>query len=257
LKKLFTSITQDKVINFLYEILIIIIGVLLAFYFTKLGETQKQNQTEKEVIKQIYFELKENLVDLEQDFKVLKIAYTSNVKVLSFLESNKKMSDSLIMDFHWMTQDEFIFPNTSGYENLKAFGINLISNDSLRNLITLAYNNDFPRITVGNNFNPHINEFLLPYYKEHFALNKNTELKYELKLNDTMTITYPRKIANNLYLKMGYIPLNVDALKKDQSFLIMANRTIEMRNHKLHYYTLSIKRVKDILRIIEKEYAIK
>ncbi|NJL75352.1 MAG: hypothetical protein HC892_10280 [Saprospiraceae bacterium] len=160
------------------------------------------------------------------------------------------------MDFYWMTQDEYIFPNTSGYENLKSFGLNLIKNDSLRNLIILAYNNDFPRITVGNDFNPNINQFLLPYYQEHFALNKNLELKYELKLNDSTTVKYPVKISKDLHLKIGYKPLNVEALKKDEVFSILANRTIEMRMHKLKYYSTSINRVKDILRMIKKDYSI-
>jgi hypothetical protein len=257
LKKLFSLIKQDKIIDFLIEIVIIIIGVLLAFYVTELGDSKKQNETENEIIKQVYFELKENLTDLEQDFAILKVGYYSNLRVLSFLESDKKMSDSLIMDFHWMTQDEYIFPNTSGYENLKSFGLNLIKNDSLRNLITLVYNNDFPRITVGNSFNPNINQFLLPYYEKNFALNKNSALKYELKVNDSTTIKYPIKISSDLYLKMGYKPLNVEALKKDEAFLILANKTIEMRTHKLRYYALSIKRVKDILEMIKKDYSIK
>lgn len=257
MKKLFSLTKRDKIIDFFIEIVIIIIGVLLAFYFTKLGDSQKQDQTEKEIIRQVYFELKENIVDLEQDLVVLKVAYYSNLRVLSFLESDKKISDSLIMDFYWMTQDEYIFPNTSGYENLKSFGLNLVKNDSLRNLITLVYNNDFPRITIGNNFNPNINQFLLPYYKENFALNKNSELKYELTLNDSTTIIYPMKISNDLNLKIGYKPLNVEALKKDEEFLILANRTIEMRMHKLRYYSVSLNRVKDILKMIKKDYSIK
>lgn len=257
MKKLFSLTKRDKIIDFFIEIVIIIIGVLLAFYFTKLGDSQKQDQTEKEIIRQVYFELKENIVDLEQDLVVLKVAYYSNLRVLSFLESDKKISDSLIMDFYWMTQDEYIFPNTSGYENLKSFGLNLVKNDSLRNLITLVYNNDFPRITIGNNFNPNINQFLLPYYKENFALNKNSELKYELTLNDSTTITYPMKISNDLNLKIGYKPLNLEALKKDEEFLILANRTIEMRLHKLRYYSVSLNRVKDILKMIKKDYSIK
>ncbi len=256
LKKVFSFIKQDKIINFLIEIIIIIIGVLLAFWVTKFGDSQKQDQTEKDVIKQVYFELQDNLVDLDQDLAVLKVAYKSNLNVLSFLESNKKMSDSLIMDFYWMTQDEYIFPNTSGYENLKSFGLNLIKNDSLRNLITLVYNNDFPRITVGNNFNPNINQFLLPYYSENFALNKNPDLKYDLYINDSITITYPRKISNDLYLKIGYKPLNAEALKQDEKFLILANKAIEMRMHKLKYYTTSKSRIENILRMIEKEYKI-
>ncbi|NJL75351.1 MAG: hypothetical protein HC892_10275 [Saprospiraceae bacterium] len=41
MKRLFSLIKKDKIINFFSEIVIIIVGVLLAFYLTKLGDSQK------------------------------------------------------------------------------------------------------------------------------------------------------------------------------------------------------------------------
>jgi hypothetical protein len=163
----------------------------------------------------------------------------------------------LIFDFYWMTQDEYIFPNTSGYENLKTFGLNLIKNDSLRNMITLLYNNDIARIAVGNDFNPNINTFLLPFFQKNFALNTDTTLKYTLKINDSLLITYPRKLADGVYQKIGYIPLKEDAIKRDKEFILLAYKTLEMRRHKLHYYNLSINRAKTILKMIDRLYQIK
>jgi hypothetical protein len=87
---MFSWLTWTRIKDFLYEILIIIIGVLLAFYATKWAEDQKQTQTEKEIIKQVYFELKENLIDLEQDLTLLKLANKCNYSVIRFLENDKK-----------------------------------------------------------------------------------------------------------------------------------------------------------------------
>ena len=132
------------------EILIIIIGIIIAFYLTKYGEVLNRNKNEKEVVNQIYFELQDNLTDLERDIVIHRTGLISHLNVMKFLDEKRPLTDSLIMDFYWMTRDEYIFANASGYENLKSFGINLIRDDSLRNLITLIYNHDFPRLSKGN-----------------------------------------------------------------------------------------------------------
>ena len=117
---------KKQFLNYLVEIVIIIIGIVIAFYLTKYGEKLNRNQNESDVINQIYFELKDNLLDLEQDFLVHRTGLFSNLRAIKFLDEEKEVTDSLIMDFYWMTRDEYIFANTSGYENLKTFGVNLI-----------------------------------------------------------------------------------------------------------------------------------
>jgi hypothetical protein len=89
-----------------------------------------------------------------------------------------------------------------------------------------------------------------------FTLNKDLNLKYDLKLNDSIVIQYPRKISNDLYLKIGYRPINANTLLNDESFRILTNKIIEMRLHKLTYYIKSIERLKTILKLIEREYPV-
>ena len=123
---------KKQIFKYLIDIIIIIIGVVIAFYLTEYGEKLRRNQTEKDVINQIHLELKDNLIDLERDFQIHKNGLFSNLRVLSFIKNKEEVTDSLVMDFYWMTRDEYIFANTSGYENLKAFGVNLIKDDELR-----------------------------------------------------------------------------------------------------------------------------
>lgn len=244
---------RKQILKYLVEILIIIIGVVIAFYSTEYGEKLKRNQYEKEVLQQIYFELKDNLLDLEQDFLIHKMGLESNLQVLKFLDQQAVLTDSLVLDFYWMTRDEYIFANSSGYENLKSFGIGLVKDESLKNLITLIYNHDFPRLSKGNTLHPDINQFLTPFFKDHFRINRDPRLQYTLIFSDSFQVTYPREIGLGVQQFIGYVPLDVVALHQNEEFRFLANKSLEFRMYKFRYYRNCIKSVKQAIEKIETE----
>lgn len=245
---------KKRIVGYLLDIIIIIIGVVIAFYLTKYGERANRNQNEKDVTNQIYFELKDNLLDLERDFLVHRIGLFSNLRVIKFIDNREEVSDSLIMDFYWMTRDEYIFANTSGYENLKTFGINLIKDDSLRNVITLVYNHDFPRLLKGNTINPDINDYLTPFFKENFKINRDTSKKYTIVFNDSLKITYPQKIALGVNHMIGYIPLAEKELHDNEEFRFLIAKSLEFRMYKYQFYKSCIENVKKAIQRIEEKY---
>ncbi|WP_459212206.1 DUF6090 family protein [Aquimarina rhabdastrellae] len=246
--------TKKNIYKYLIEIIIIVIGVLIAFYLTNWGEKIKEKKTEREIICQIYFELNDNLIDLKNDIEIHRNALKSQLKVQQFIDSSKIHADSLMMDFYWTTKDEYIFPNTSAFENLKNSGMGIIQNDSLRDLITLVYNNYFPRISKGNNLHPDINNYLTPYFKKNFKVNRNPNIKYNLYLGDSLKITYPRDFGNGIKQIIGYIPLDEEKLKKDEEFKFLMSEILWFRIYKISYYQTAITNVKKILELIENEY---
>ncbi|MFC5045411.1 DUF6090 family protein [Aquimarina hainanensis] len=248
------KIKKKDIYAYLIEIVIIVIGVLIAFYLTNWGEEIKERKTEKEIIAQIYFELNDNLADLKNDVEIHKNALSSQLKVQEFINTDTITSDSLLMDFYWITREEYIFPNTSAFENLKNTGMRIIKNDSLRDLITLVYNNYFPRISKGNNLNPDINEYLIPYFKKNFKVNRNAEITYDLYLGDSLKITYPRDFGNGIKQIIGYIPLDENSLKKDEEFRFLISEVLWYRIYKVRYYQIAIINVKKILKLIEDKY---
>ncbi|NRB62827.1 MAG: hypothetical protein HRU40_07340 [Saprospiraceae bacterium] len=240
--------------KYLIEIIIIVIGVLIAFYLTNWGDKIKERNTENNIISQIYFELNDNLFDLKNDLEIHRTALRSQQQIQRFLDSGQDNSDSLIMDFYWATKDEYIFPNTSAFENLKNTGIGIIKNDSLQNLITLVYNNYFPRITKGNNIHPDITSYLSPFIKENFKVNRDTSIIYNLYLGDSLQITYPRDFGSGIKQIIGYIPLQPKELKQNEEFRFLLSETLWFRIYKINYYQLSVVNVENILKIIEAEY---
>ena len=245
---------KKQVFKYLIEVTIIVIGVLIAFYLTNWGEKIKERKTEKDIISQIYFELSDNLVDLKNDIEIHKVALRSQQKIQQFIDTDTLKADSLMMDFYWATKEDYIFPNTSAFENLKNAGMGIIQVDSLRDLITLVYSNYFPRISKGNNINPDINEYLIPYFKKHFKVNRNPQIKYDLYLSDSLKITYPRDFGNGLKQIIGYVPLDAERLKNDEEFKFLISEVLWYRIYKIHYYQMSITNVERILKLIENRY---
>ena len=242
---------KKQILGYLFEIIIIILGVVIAFYLTEYGKKLDRHQDEKDVIEQIYFELKDNLVDLERDFLVHRTGLFGNLRAIKFLDEEVEVTDSLIMDFYWMTRDEYIFANTSGYENLKAFGVSLIKDDSSRNLITLVYNHDFPRLMKGNTIYPDINEYLTPFFQQHFKVNQDTARKYTIKFDDSVQISYPREIALGVQQMVGYIPLDEKKLRNNEEFRFLISKSLEFRLYKFVFYRSCIENVKKAIHRIE------
>ncbi|MFD2907418.1 DUF6090 family protein [Flavobacterium ardleyense] len=245
---------KKHVYKYLIEIVIIVIGVLIAFYLTNWGKEIEKEKTEKEIISQIYFELSDNLVDLKNDIEIHRNALKSQLKIQDYLDNEEISSDSLMMDFYWASKDEYIFPNTSAFDNLKNTGISIIKNDSLRNLITLVYNNYFPRITKENSMHPDISNYVNPYYKKNFKINRNQDIKYDLYLGDSLKITYPRNFGGGIKQIIGYIPTNQEELHKDEEFRFLISEILWFRLYKINYYQISITNVQNIMKLIENEY---
>jgi len=242
---------KKLLLKYLVEIAIIIIGVVIAFYLTEYGQTLSRNKTAKDVITQIHIELKDNLIDLERDFHVHKTALFSNLRVLKFLDNKEAVTDSLIMDFYWMTIDEYVFANSSGYENLMSFGINLIKDDELRHLITVVYNHDFPRLEKGNTIHPDINAYLNPFFKDHFRINQDSSLKYTIEFEDSLKITYPYDLAMGVKYFIGYHPIDETELLNNDEFRFLVSKALEFRLYKYQFYQSAIANVKRTIAKIE------
>jgi len=240
--------------KYLIEVLIIVIGVLIAFYLTNWGNEVDKRRTENEIVSQIYFELNDNLVDLQNDLVIHRTALQSQLNIQKYLDGGKADIDSLMMDFYWASKEEYIFPNTSAFENLRNTGMSIVEKNSLRDLITLVYNNNFPRISKGNNLHPDINEYTSDYYKKNFKVNRDPNIKYTIVFNDSTSITYPRNFGNGIKQIIGYLPLDSEKLMKDEEFRLLISEILYFRIYKINYYQVSINNVEKILDLIESEY---
>ena len=133
------------------EIVLVMVGILLALQVNNWNELRIQRQ--KEIVNLL--ELKKGLEsDLITEF-IPGIEYyvkrEQAVNKLKGIYNNTETipNDSLLKYFRISLSGEwnFIF-NVATYENLKSTGIDIISNDSLRTKISSLYSNEYPELII-------------------------------------------------------------------------------------------------------------
>ncbi|WP_350289516.1 DUF6090 family protein [uncultured Croceitalea sp.] len=145
--KLFRKIRQDLLMEnktgkyFKYaigEILLVVIGILLALQINNWNEDRKSKKTEAYVLNEILSNLKEDSVILNEIVKQRQITKSSVANMLSYLQKEKISKDSLEKDMVNFLTFERYFPINNAYEILKSKGLQL-SNNNLTSKISRYY----------------------------------------------------------------------------------------------------------------------
>ncbi|MDY2588185.1 DUF6090 family protein [Winogradskyella aquimaris] len=127
------------------EIVLVVIGILIALQINNWNENRKQNMRSREYHQRIY----EDLDRLTKQGDNLKSnadrVLTSITKAVALLESKKELTreDKKTMDYAmiWFSRTTYQLPALSTYEEMKSNGdLNLIYDVKLRNQITDFYN---------------------------------------------------------------------------------------------------------------------
>lgn len=247
---------RSYLIYALGEILLVMIGILLALQVNNWNEGQKRKKLEHKMITQIQEEIGIMLSDLGNDLAVLNQGMESHMLIDDYLQQDLPYSDSLCFAFYWLNRDEYLYPIKTGYEVLKTEGLDIIQNDSIRGLLQSCYEFIFPRISKQEAFYPDIEATLNPFYELHFAPNRDSSLFYKLKLTEEVTFELPveRTIAGRTSIvTIGFVPNDFEALKKNTQFQMLLKRTVRYRAYKLSRYESSIDMVKTLLQLIDAE----
>jgi hypothetical protein len=155
------------------EILLVVIGILIALQVNNWNENRKKKTVELEILETIKIDLDRTLYDIQNDYEYHLRFQNGGNKFQRFLLGEHFPEDSIVLYFRLLSGDQHFFPDSSGYETLKSSGMNTISNDSLRLRITEAYEEGFPRVKEWDESNPRwdIGAVFHPYLKKHFVFD--------------------------------------------------------------------------------------
>jgi hypothetical protein len=117
------------------EIVLVVIGILIALQINNWNEARKLENMGKVFIGEIYTDLENEVSNLNEILKGLNEQYEGTEYILSFFESSEKV----IMDTLWFTKNHWapskifiIQRNKNTYDELSSSGqIGLLKNDSL------------------------------------------------------------------------------------------------------------------------------
>lgn len=237
------SILKEKWPEYILEILVITIGILGAFALNSWNEKRKAEQLELDILVQIKTDMEDNLIDISKDLGRLELSYSSSQLVNELINQDLPYQPEFCFNFYFLIKDEFTTPNTAGYQNLKDYGMNLISNDSLINVIRAIYESALPRLAPNTAFHEDLSIFFGAFYNTHFVPNTDSLLQFAIELNGEK-ISYPRLVEDEgrfdpgqeVLELIGFIPLDFEALKSDPEFRMLLKRSEPIRNHKLMWY---------------------
>lgn len=223
------------------EIILVVIGILIALQINNWNEDQKLIKQEIKALKELREGFKEDNIDLSINIFALKKASNSGFLLLNELNSNRPYNDSLSKHFSNSLFHTRLISNDGPYEVLKMKGLDLISNDSLRKRIINMHDNKYQSLrTWESGFfveDQYIHEQMIDYFDvvQAFDLDSNgvTDGKmiphnYEaLKLNkrfktllktyatqSTYFLKYTQNIKSSLEILIGDIDKELIVLEQ-------------------------------------------
>ena len=142
--KLLTAVNWKHAVG---EVFLIVVGITIAISLDSAWKDQQARSEETALLSQI-------LVTLESDYESLQINLANvqkREKLLTDLrqrvEAGQPYSDDLAENFRYMRRFQMSLINTSPYEDLKASGLDLVSNHVLRQQLINFYDRQLRRLT--------------------------------------------------------------------------------------------------------------
>ena len=134
---------ENKIGNYLKyaigEILLVVIGILIALQINNWNENNKSHATEIKILKELKLALQQDLFNINVNIRSYKDVNRSLEIIKEQLQLDEITNDSLGYAFSKSLFNNSVAPTIGPYETLKSKGLDLISNDTLRQDIILVY----------------------------------------------------------------------------------------------------------------------
>jgi hypothetical protein len=159
------------------EILLVMIGILLALQVNNWNEKRKTEEKELKLL----IELKDDLIETKNDLltdidRISPILETTNSLYKAILADQISDADPYKLPQGFLIQYPILYPKLSALEAIQSEGIAIISNDKLRKKITDFYQLHLKRVAWAEEQVEELNiKVLKPYLNTHSAYGNRCE----------------------------------------------------------------------------------
>jgi len=212
------------------EIILVVIGILIALQINNWNNELKEKQAELKYLTQIKNSLQDNDLILEERIKFDKRLLNIGVQLYDHIKAQKTLNESFKKNLVVLQYDQMVSFNMAAFENLKNDGLSFINNDDIKFEIINIYDQDLKYIQniFANQYENYISEVINPFYSKNFEY-VSKENKIIVEPND-----YQKLLKN----------------KETTNIISMVNT---MRSFAISNYTDTQKKIKEILIKLEKE----
>jgi len=135
------------------EIVLVVIGILIALYINNWNESKKDRKLEEDMLKEVSNSLKADKSFLEFIKKRNEIKEKGLQAMLQMMESGEAYPDSVLLKtYNELTMRLSFSYNTGGYESIKSVGFDKISNEKVRAGLIQLYESSLPLATELMNY---------------------------------------------------------------------------------------------------------
>jgi len=231
------------------EILLVVIGILLALQVNNWNEDRKFRAQQAGLLKDLENDLEANLAELESGRVMnglLLDEYRSLMRAIREDQPASPAIDSLCL--HLENWHSPYFTRTA-YESLKNKGLEIIRNDSLKKRIISVYERSFVFVTddydkMEWDFSASVKTSLLNKYIQYEELDSR-----ENKVEGLIDPLDPKAIQNGVRV----VPVDFEAMKADGPFVNMLSQLIHNRRRGVILYSEVIKVLQSLIRDIQLE----
>lgn len=224
---------------FLYaigEIVLVVIGILIALQVNNWNMSNQIRKVEVKYLKEIAQNLESDMRDIQFNIDFNETRYLASEIVLNYLESNEIYSDTLDIYFGSLLYTTRSVMDYSAFDALKSRGLEIISNDSLRQLISKLYSFHYHNVIDFESQDDHAFQY---------AIVMPTVLKrLKVRKSEDLNLVEAQQLAR---------PIEFDALKQDDEFKNAIIMNKDLREYMLKNYRGLEKRVKICRNAIERE----
>lgn len=179
------------------EILLVVFGILIALQVNTWNQNRQKSELEKKILLEIHENLNVDILELEDDLNGFQILIESDSILIDHFQSKYPYNDSIGAYIHMAQLSPHSVPFRSGYKLLESKGIEVISDDALRMLITHLYDWDIPYYGI--------------YAAERFAIMESIIQPYWAK-------NFYIEDHDKFYGKKR-VPINYNSLLQDSEFI--------------------------------------
>ncbi len=217
------------------EIVLIVIGISIAFALENWNTSRKQKVTEIEILRELNETLKPDMLDIVTNVMLLEKSNSGIDNIIQAFENDLPFNDSMIIHFSMLNINTMFWRNDGPYEVLKSKGFDLISNEKMRLKIIDLYSVKYRVIDYQETVLPNLQNFNL--------------------LQDFLKTHFKKSDKHNFWddFSLSIEPIDYEALKNDNEFRFLIEQVRFWNQRKIWFYSLTKDVILELQDDIEKE----
>jgi hypothetical protein len=217
------------------EVLLVVIGILIALQLNNQNELRKQRIVEIDILEGIRKDILKDTVDLSSNIRGHRFRIQTDSFLINHILSKKELNKDFISQLNFITvATSFIILHNSHFQEAKLKGLSIISNETLRDAINNLYEFDYKLLpllvndTESFNYSNFLTQEIGPYFGYNGTDVTMTSLSYKKFLENSDNILYyinrsigaksqllyiHRKTLEAALKVADHIKIEIDALK--------------------------------------------